>query len=364
MPASVNLLDRAAALLPPSDAVRLDLLSDLAFALFEVGELDRSSRILAEVIERGTAIGDRRAVARATVKRDHVEFYAHPEEVDQSRVLRDATRAIPVLRAAGDEAGLARAWTLVSEIRAIAGNAALGAKAAVRAARHARRVGSRRDEAWSLGTYGFDVIIGPTRVADGVRDLERRLHEAAGDAALGVNLSSCLAPLEAMEGRIGEARERIARSRVVTEEFGLRWQTGTHDLWSAVIEMLADDPAAAEAHLRTAVETFTATGDMWFWGSLWLSRRVPSASRDAMRMLWPLSRDSIPCRPKRVLLTGSGGTTSSLDCSPGVEITTGRSRSPGRRWRSPSGPTFSASMAMRWRDSPRSSAWADGPRTR
>ncbi|MBF8289156.1 MAG: OmpR/PhoB-type protein [Chloroflexi bacterium] len=230
MAASVNLLDRAAALLAPDDPIRLELLSDLAFALFEVGELDRASSVLAAVIDLGTAIGDRRLVARATVKRSHVEMYRHPEQVDSARLLGEATRAIAVLRTFGDEAGLARASLLESDALGTLGKGALAAKAAVRAARFARRAGSRREEAWSHGAYGYEAVFGPDPVAVATRRMEGWLRETGGDAVLEANLSGFLAPLAAMEGRIGEARERLAHSRVLTDELGLRWQTGTHDL--------------------------------------------------------------------------------------------------------------------------------------
>jgi tetratricopeptide (TPR) repeat protein len=282
MPASVNLFDRAAALMLPDDAVRLDLLSDLGFALFEFGELERSSRVLAEVIERGTAIGDHRAVARATVKRGHIEMYRHPEEVDQARLLREAARAIVLLRAVHDDAGLARASLLVSEVRWTQGSGALAAEAAQRAARYARRAGSRREEAWSHGDYGYYATFGPTPVAVGTRRLEKWLSEAGGDAVLEANLSGFLAPLAAMEGQIVEARERLAQSRVVTDRLGLRWQTGTHDLLGGFIEMLADDPVTAEIHLRTAMEMFLAMGDLWFLSilSIELARALHGQDRD------------------------------------------------------------------------------------
>lgn len=264
MTASVNLLDRAAALLAPDDPKRLELLSDLAFALFEVGELDRASSVLATVIELGTAIGDRRLVARATVKRSHVEMYRHPEQVDAVRLLGEAAGAIAVLRTFGDDAGLARASLLESEVRWTLGTGALAAKAAERAARYARRAGSRREEAWSHGDYGYYAVFGPTSVAVATRRMDGWFRAAGGDAVLEANLSGFLAPLAAMEGRIPEARERLAHSRVLTDELGLRWQTGTHDLLGGFIEMLAGEPAAAEAHLQTAMDLFGTMGDMWF----------------------------------------------------------------------------------------------------
>jgi DNA-binding SARP family transcriptional activator len=264
MTASANLLDRAAALHEPDDPARLELLSDLAFALFEIGELDRASDVLTTVVDEGTRIGDRRLVARAAAKRSHVEMYRHPEHVDSTRLLEEASRAIAVLRTFHDDAGLARASLLESEVRWTLGTGALAAKAAERAARYARRAGSRREEAWSHGDYGYYAVFGPAPVAAATRRLEGWLGESAGSAVLEANLAGFLAPLEAMAGRIPEARERLALSRRLTDELGLRWQTGTHDLLGGFIEMLAGDPVAAEAHLQTAIDMFTAMGDMWF----------------------------------------------------------------------------------------------------
>jgi len=264
MAASANLLARAASLHDPDDPVRLELLSDLAFALFELGELDRASDVLATVVDHGTRIGDRRLVARAAAKRSHVEMYRHPEHVDSIRLLEEATRATAVLRTFHDDAGLARASLLESEVRWTLGTGALAARAAERAARYARRAGSRREEAWSHGDYGYYAVFGPAPVAVATRRLESWLSEAGGSAVLEANLAGFLAPLEAMDGRIPEARERLALSRQLTDELGLRWQTGTHDLLGGFIEMLAGDPGAAEAHLQTAIDMFTAMSDMWF----------------------------------------------------------------------------------------------------
>jgi DNA-binding SARP family transcriptional activator/tetratricopeptide (TPR) repeat protein len=299
MPASGNLLGRAAALMPPDDAVRLSLLSDLGFALFEVGELERSSVVLAEVIARGIAISDRRAVARATVQRAHVEMYRHPEEVDQARLLREAASAMTVLRVLHDDAGLARAFLLISEVEWTLGSGARATRAAEQAAHFSRRAQSRREEAWSHGDYGYYAVFGPTTVADGTRRMERWLAEAGGDAVVEANLVGFLAPLAAMEGRITEARERLAESRVATETLGLRWQTGTHDLLGCVIEMLADDPVAAGVHLQRSIEMFTEMGDMWFLSILSIeqARALHQQGRDREALALIGRLDALPTDP-------------------------------------------------------------------
>jgi tetratricopeptide (TPR) repeat protein len=113
------------------------------------------------------------------------------------------------------------------------------------------------------------------------------------------NLVGFLAPLAAMEGRITEARERLAQSRVATETLGLRWQTGTHDLLGCVIEMLAGDPAAADVHLQRSIEMFTEMGDMWFLSILSIeqarARYEQGRDQDALTLIERL--DALPTDP-------------------------------------------------------------------
>src|SRR5207253_3015120 len=56
MPGAVNLLRRAAELLPKTDRARLELVPDLATALTEVGELSQADSILGETIEEAQAL--------------------------------------------------------------------------------------------------------------------------------------------------------------------------------------------------------------------------------------------------------------------------------------------------------------------
>ena len=264
MPASVNLLDRAASLLPPGDRARLEFLPDLGFALFEVGELERASTVLAEAIARARGCGDRGVEWRAIAWRGFVEMYTHPERVDQERLRREADEAIEVFSELGDHSGLARAFLLLSEVFWTMGQAAQAAEAGQRAAEQARRAGSRREEAFGLGANAYYLLYGPTPVAEGVRRLERVLRESQGSPLTEANVSGFLALHEAMGGRFEAARQRIARSRALTGSLGLRWQTGIHGVLSGYIELLAGDPSAAERDLRAAYETCSETGDRWF----------------------------------------------------------------------------------------------------
>ena len=263
MPASVNLLERAAALLPSDDRGRLRFLGDLGVALFDIGAVDQASAVLSEATELGRTVGDRAVEWSAIAKRLHVEMYRHPEAIKGEPLVHQAAQAIDALRAI-DETGLARAWLLMSDARWVTGRSVLAALAARRSVQHARRVGSRREESWAFGAYGYFLLFGSTPAVVGIRCLKRHLRNADGAPVIASNLSGFLAAHEAMTGRIEEARKRMAPSRVLVRDLGLTWQTGTHDILSAFIESLAGDHASAEADLRSAFHTFSQMHDQWF----------------------------------------------------------------------------------------------------
>ena len=264
MPASVNLLKRAAALLPSDDRGRLRFLGDLGVALFDIGAVDQASAVLGEAIALGRTAGDRAVEWSAIAKRLHVEMTRHPEAIKGEPMVHQAAQAIDALRAIDDETGLARAWLLMSDARWVTGRSVLAALAARRSVQHARRVGSRREESWAFGAYGYSLLFGSTPAVVGIRRLTHHLGNAEGAPVIASNLSGFLAAHEAMTGEIEAARKRMAPSRVLVRDLGLTWQTGTHDILSAFIESLAGDHASAEADLRSAFHTFDQMHDHWF----------------------------------------------------------------------------------------------------
>jgi tetratricopeptide (TPR) repeat protein len=70
-----------------------------------------------------------------------------------------------------------------------------------------------------------------------------------------------LAYLEAMRGRFEEARAEYARGAATLEELGSVVALAAYQAWMGEVEMLAGDPAAAEALRRTAFETLEALGE-------------------------------------------------------------------------------------------------------
>ena len=105
MPAAVNLLERATALLDERDPARIDLMLELAFALLEVGDFAHLQTVLSEMIE----VVPESDVGRSThvaILRLWMRMSTDPQLwVDEARTL--AADAISAFREVGDERGLA-----------------------------------------------------------------------------------------------------------------------------------------------------------------------------------------------------------------------------------------------------------------
>ena len=264
MPASVGLLERASSLLPDDAAEAPRLRSDLGYALFEIGEVRRADAALAQAEERARESGDRATELSAMVKRGDLSLYTDPTSVDPDELERQTERAIEELAGLGDDSGLSRAWTALSDVLYLTGRLLEAGRATELAAEHARRVGSRREEAWAMGAYGFCLIEGPTPVPEAIARLERVLAEADENPVMAANLNGFLAVQEAMGGRIDDARARMAVGLSLTRDLGLRWQAGVHSLLGGYVEQLCGDPAAAERAMLEAQEVFREIDDRWF----------------------------------------------------------------------------------------------------
>ena len=84
------------------------------------------------------------------------------------------------------------------------------------------------------------------------------MHGNLGVEAL---ITAYAGPLAAMRGRFGAARENAERSGAILEELGRRVSGAGACYYAATTELLAGDPAAAEAIARRALETLESLGE-------------------------------------------------------------------------------------------------------
>jgi class 3 adenylate cyclase/tetratricopeptide (TPR) repeat protein len=256
-----GLLARAVDLLPDEDHARVELLVPLARARIELGDLEQADRLIAEAAQQASALGDARLEHRALVELQLLRLKTDPGGTTEE-VERVAGRALPVFEAAGDQAGLATAWDLLAQVHLMACRYAERAVALERALEHARLAGGEREPDIVIGLETAHYW-GPTPVEESIARCEALLGEPLGRRpSVEAALVGTLAGLEAMRGRFDEARALYGRQRAIHEDLGRPYSAASWTMVYARVEMLAGDPAAAEAELRSGYETLERMGEL------------------------------------------------------------------------------------------------------
>src|SRR5436190_5249934 len=133
-----------------------------------------------------------------------------------------------------------------------------------RALGHARRAGNIREEGEIVAILGGSLCYGPPPVPaalDRIRVM-RDDARAAGAARVEAGTLAMLAYLEALVGNMGEARRLLAEDRQILTERGLGYALAKRAEVRALVEMLAGDPVAAEAELRTGIGALERMGEV------------------------------------------------------------------------------------------------------
>jgi class 3 adenylate cyclase/tetratricopeptide (TPR) repeat protein len=262
VPAAVNLLDRAASILP--EDARLEYQLELGIALGDAGELPRAEGVLSDALDQAARRGDTRLELAATIERAALLVLSDPAGTDQ--LLADVEAAVPVLEQLGDDRSLARAWWLLGRRQGLwKGQFARGEEALGRALEYSLRTGDQRQEAEILGLLGFSALFGPTPVEAAIDRCREMLGQDRTNRLVEPALYLHLARLEARRASFDAARAYAERSRVLRDELGMRLvaQAGTAMAFGD-IELLAGDYAAAERSLRVGLEALGAMGEQGF----------------------------------------------------------------------------------------------------
>jgi tetratricopeptide (TPR) repeat protein len=219
----------------------------------------------------------------AAVTLSYLHLHTSPEEGLYGEVERELEDAISLLKELGDDAGLARALGVAGTLRFWRGEAAAAIEDLERAARYAREVGDRAQEAESLEYVLVAMLWGPTPVDQALERVEELRPRTLGHRRLEVDLLRTRAQLEAMQGRFDPARELIAQAKAVAEEVGLELtlNSGVADQ-AAYVELLAGDAAAVERELRPACKALERMGSWANLASLapWLADALIVQGRD------------------------------------------------------------------------------------
>jgi class 3 adenylate cyclase/tetratricopeptide (TPR) repeat protein len=249
LPAAVNLLTRAVALLPDSHGERRELLTALGGTLIRTGDFERAERVLDEALTSARAAGDERLELRTLIEREFFRVFTSPED-SVEEIVAVADHAIPLLERLGDDLGLAKAWWLKSEVHVNACRWGKRAEHLERALAYAKQAGDRAEQATIASQLSLAVYYGPTPVPAAIARCEQLLDEFPSDRSVEASLTGALAGLRAMQGEFDEAHRLRDVSRALSEELGHRFRIAVRSLIAAEIELLSGDPAEAVSILR------------------------------------------------------------------------------------------------------------------
>jgi tetratricopeptide (TPR) repeat protein len=202
--------------------------------------------------------GDIRLEARAVVERIATDLYLETPGWGD-RALRAAERLIPLLEAAGDDQGLAKAWRMMSWAH-FEDSLARWDEASWRSIEHARRAGDRREEVEVLAGLAINAAMGTVPAPEGIRRCGELLDDVRGNLRAEGFVLGYLAELYCYIGDFTLARETSRRARATVERSGATVWSEDLAADAADIERLAGDPAAAEQEARDALRQAQVRG--------------------------------------------------------------------------------------------------------
>ena len=260
IPAEIALLSRAIELLPADDRRRLALLPDLGEALREAGDFSRAKPILDEAERLAWAAADRGLAAYARVIRLRLEMQTDPDfSVDDVEgAVRDA---VADLEARGDDRRLAKGWELRALLPYLRCESQEAEEGLQRVVEHSRRAGDLRQEGRALSLLLGTAVFGPLRVDEGISLCNEILERHAASPRITASATRALASLKSMRGDFGDARALVAHDKALSEELGLPLVAARASFAYGSLELLADEPGAAEAELRAGYEVLAEVGD-------------------------------------------------------------------------------------------------------
>jgi len=252
--AACGLLQRAAALLPPGDPERLDLLFELIYPLNMVGHRDEALTAARELMQSA----EPRFQAFSLIAENTNSVYSGAFDAERAAVNIDAARV--TFERLEDELGLA--WTEFSQV--ILGwmscRVATVTAAAIRAEAHARAAGeetlTRTTRSFAQRTLAF----GPAPVEEAMHAAQEMSAEATGLTAR-AEAQLAIAKVLAIRGEIDEAREHAHLGIEGHREAGQLVEAAGYSMLLGFVEVRAGLPAAAESALRNGVEELDRLGN-------------------------------------------------------------------------------------------------------
>jgi len=291
--ASRTLLRRAVALLPAADEQRYALAPYLAFALWEAGDVEGASAVLAEA--RGAT--DPVVAAVSGVVGHTFDALRMGSRSTEERETRQRA-AFGVLEAAGDDEALALYWWSVATEHWFMLNATETIAACERGLEHLARIGKGgRVEVELVWLTRAGYVLGPTPVPEALARLDV-LDATVGDSlVMKASGDGARARLIAAQGRIEEARELAAAARETVRSAGMAVSAAGMSMYSAWVEQRAGDTEAWERALRDGLAELEGSDERAFTATItgYLAQCLCEQGRyDEALDLCPVVRDTSP----------------------------------------------------------------------
>ncbi|WP_413783602.1 BTAD domain-containing putative transcriptional regulator [Mycolicibacterium chubuense] len=241
------------------DQLQGELLIARCEALLAAGDV---ASAVGAVTQLRRAAGDSRRLAAWGVCFDgELSALTDPERLDE--IEASVGEAAATLAELEDAAGEAKAHTVRAGCRARLGRigdceAALDqALTAARRARDHRRVNAVLAGAPLAALWGPSAV---PRAGGRCLDVVRLLRITTGSPVVEATSTRCQAVLDAFRGRADAGRQLIESARRSLSELGMRHALMEVEQFAGIIELVADEPAAAEQHLRRAYRGFRRMG--------------------------------------------------------------------------------------------------------
>jgi tetratricopeptide (TPR) repeat protein len=252
--ASVDLLERAAALLP-HDAARRLLVGQVAPNLLFAGNGPRAERLLQEALEESKEAGDVRGAAWAELSllfvRSSTQSSSAAEYSRSAEALRDRFAEI------GDTEGHYQAELLAALGLFVIGRAGEGGARAQAILDAASSSGSGSVAYRARGLRVVAALLGPVPVDEALRLVETE----GGDTTQLPGGASGATRMLCLQGRFAEARAALARATAQMAERGRPMLSSEAHEVAGNVALLAGDLAEAVRSLQLAYDEKMAAGD-------------------------------------------------------------------------------------------------------
>ncbi|GFG84550.1 hypothetical protein BST10_02550 [Mycolicibacter algericus DSM 45454] len=245
--------------LPDRDEQAAELLISRCEALLAAGDVASAAGAIAQL--QAATVDSARLAAWATCFDGQLSMLTHPERLDSVEAAVGA--AAGTLAQVADAAGEAKAHTVRAGCLARLGCIGDCEIALDNALTAARRAGDHRRVNAVLAGAPLAAIWGPNpvpRAGGRCLDVVRLLRITTDSPAVEATSTRCQAVLEAFRGRAEAARRMIDSARRTVTELGLRHALLEVEQFAGIVELVIDDPAAAEPHLRRAYNGFRRMG--------------------------------------------------------------------------------------------------------